>query len=80
MSNGIDDYIGMAVRARILGVEVERIVREGRGGEERIVARVDGASPMMLEDLPLLEILEGVAFQHQLELTEIRLVGHASSS
>jgi hypothetical protein len=72
----------MTVRARILGVEVERTMREGRGGEERIVAGVDAAAPMMLEDLAFAEFLERIPFVDELELTEKSEIGicHKPSS
>src|SRR5208282_5842484 len=72
----IDDHIRMAVRARIFGIEVERAMGERNGGEERVIAGVERAPPMMLEDLALTEVLELVALRDELELAEIG-IGHA---
>jgi hypothetical protein len=46
-------------------------VRERRGGKQRIVARVDRASPVMLESLAFGEILELTALAYELEVSEV---------
>src|SRR6202030_134270 len=54
----VDDNLAMTVRSRVRRVEVERVVAERQGREERIVALVQRPAPMMLEDLTDLEIVE----------------------
>src|SRR5689334_15853475 len=51
----------MAVRLRVFGVEVQRIEMQGQRREKGIVGFIDGAAPMMFEDLSDGEVLEGVA-------------------
>ena len=61
----VDDDVRVAVGAGVLGVEVEGVVGEGGRREERVVAFVQGAAPVVLEGAAGLEVLEGVAVGDQ---------------
>src|SRR5580698_9168791 len=56
----VHDDLMMAVRTGIRRVEVERIVAERQSRKERIVALIQRAAPMMLEDLADAEIIEQI--------------------
>src|SRR5207249_563082 len=43
----MDDDVGVAVRAGVFGVEVERREGERHGGEESVVGHAEGPSPMV---------------------------------
>src|SRR5439155_24720283 len=71
----IHDDVGMAMGPGVLGVQVEGVEGEGRGREERVVAGGQGASPVVREDLALVEFLEGAALPVEGERGEVR-AGH----
>src|SRR3984957_17846417 len=57
----IDDYVLEAERLRVLAIEVARVEVHRDAGEKAVVALGDGATPMMLEKMADLEVLEVVA-------------------
>ena len=67
----MDDDVGMAVRAGVFGVEVERREGERHGGEESVVGHAEGPSPMVLEAPAGVEVLEGLALRDEGELSEV---------
>jgi len=56
----IDDDVLVAEALRVLAIEVARVEVHRDAGEEAIVALGYGASPMMLEKMADLEVLEVV--------------------
>src|SRR5271163_5303020 len=57
----IDDHVLVAKALRILAIEVDGVEVHRDAGEKTVVAFGEGASPMMLEKIADLEVLEVVA-------------------
>src|SRR5579875_221961 len=57
----IDDDVVVAQATGVFAVEVNRIEIHRHAGEQRVVALVDGAAPMMLEHLAHFEVFEVVS-------------------
>ena len=74
----MDDDVRMAVGARVLGVEVERREGERRRREDAVVARAERPSPVMLEDLARVEVLERVPLRDEREIPEVG-IGHGAT-
>ena len=57
----VDDHAGVAVRTRILRVEIEGDEAQRDGREQRVVAFVERPPPVVFEDLAVVKVLESVA-------------------
>jgi len=61
----------VAVRTRILRVEIEGDEAQRDGREQRVVPLVERPAPVVLEGLALVEVLEGVALRDERERGEV---------
>src|SRR5579859_2689538 len=74
----VDHDLAMAMGAGVRLIEVERVVAQGQRTEERVVALVERASPMMPKDLANREILVKIALG-ELPRPQLPVIAHCDT-